>query len=121
MKLKNMEVKINDEEQALILLCLLPSSYAHFVDTFICGRDSISMEIVKLSPNSSEMRKELWKETVLAIQEEKLWWFVEDLFRNIVARVLIKGENQCPSQKSRNRCSAFIARKWVMLNLIVIS
>ena len=56
MKFKNMEVEIN-EDQALILLCFLPSSYAHFVDTLIYGRDSIFMEIVKSSFNSSEMRK----------------------------------------------------------------
>ena len=47
MQFKNMEVEINDEDQALILLCSLPSSYAHFVDTLIYGRDSIYMEIVK--------------------------------------------------------------------------
>ena len=59
MELKNMEVEINDENQALILLCSLPSSYTHFVDTLIYGRDSISMEIVKSSLNSSEMRKRI--------------------------------------------------------------
>ena len=54
-----MEVEINDEDQVLILLCSLPSLYAHFVDTLIYGCDSISMEIVKSSLNSSEMRKRI--------------------------------------------------------------
>ena len=54
-----MKVEINDEDQVLILLCFLLSSYVHFVDTFIYGRDSIFMEIVKSSLNSSEMRKRI--------------------------------------------------------------
>ena len=58
-ELKNMKIEINNKDQILILLCSLPLSYAHFVKTLICGHDSISIEIVKLSVNSSEMRKRI--------------------------------------------------------------
>ena len=57
MNLKNMEVEINDEDQVLILLYSLPLSYTHFMDTFIYGYDSISIEIMKQSLNLSEMKK----------------------------------------------------------------
>ena len=57
MEFKNMEVEISDNDQALILLSSLPSFYTHFVDTLIYRRNSISMKIVKSSPNSSELRK----------------------------------------------------------------
>ena len=41
--LKNIGVKINDKDQALILLCSLPHSYVLFTDTMLYGRDTISM------------------------------------------------------------------------------
>lgn len=47
MDLGNLEVKIDDEDQALLLLCSLPPSYKHFRETLIYGRDSISVEDVK--------------------------------------------------------------------------
>ncbi|KAG8473853.1 hypothetical protein CXB51_035848 [Gossypium anomalum] len=45
--LKNVEVHIDDEDQAMLLLCSLPPSYKSFRDTLIYGRDKLSFEDVK--------------------------------------------------------------------------
>ncbi|MFQ6667994.1 hypothetical protein Gotur_033829 [Gossypium turneri] len=45
--LKNVEVKIDDEDQAMLLLCSLPSSYKFFREALIYGRDKLSFEDVK--------------------------------------------------------------------------
>ncbi|MFQ6665045.1 hypothetical protein Gotur_031926 [Gossypium turneri] len=45
--LNNIEVHIDDENQAMILLCFLPPSYKSFRETLIYGRDKLSFEDVK--------------------------------------------------------------------------
>ncbi|KAH1080246.1 hypothetical protein J1N35_020007 [Gossypium stocksii] len=45
--LKNAEVYIDDEDQAMLLLCSLPPSYKSFRETLIYGRDKLSFEDVK--------------------------------------------------------------------------
>ncbi|MFQ6633662.1 hypothetical protein Gotur_010129 [Gossypium turneri] len=45
--LKNVEVKIDDEDQTMLLLCSLPYSYKSFRETLIYGRDKLSFEDVK--------------------------------------------------------------------------
>ncbi|MFQ6656656.1 hypothetical protein Gotur_026669 [Gossypium turneri] len=45
--LKNVEVMIDDEDQVMLLLCSLPSSYKSFNETLIYGRDKLSFEDVK--------------------------------------------------------------------------
>ncbi|MFQ6656299.1 hypothetical protein Gotur_026467 [Gossypium turneri] len=44
--LKNIEIKINDDGQTMLLLCYLPSSYKSFRETLIYGRDKLSFEDV---------------------------------------------------------------------------
>ncbi|MBA0642259.1 hypothetical protein Goklo_026682 [Gossypium klotzschianum] len=44
---KNVEVNINDEDQVMLLLCSLPSSYNFFKETLIYGRDKLSFKDVK--------------------------------------------------------------------------
>ncbi|GJV18246.1 transposable element [Tanacetum coccineum] len=44
MDLKNVEVKIDDEDAALILLVLLPPSFENFVNSFVVGKDTITLE-----------------------------------------------------------------------------
>ncbi|MFQ6629475.1 hypothetical protein Gotur_006640 [Gossypium turneri] len=45
--LQNVEVKIDDEDQTMLLLCFLPSLYNSFRETLIYGRDKPSFEDVK--------------------------------------------------------------------------
>ncbi|KAK5772198.1 hypothetical protein PVK06_048475 [Gossypium arboreum] len=45
--LKNVEVHIDVEDQAMLLLCSLPPSYKSFRETLIYGRDKLSFEYVK--------------------------------------------------------------------------
>ncbi|MFQ6663315.1 hypothetical protein Gotur_030887 [Gossypium turneri] len=45
--LKNVDVQIDNENQAMLLLCSLPPSYKYFKETLIYGRDKLSFEDVK--------------------------------------------------------------------------
>ncbi|MFQ6623516.1 hypothetical protein Gotur_004222 [Gossypium turneri] len=45
--LKNVEVHIDDKDQAMLLLCSLPPSYKSFKGTLIYGRDKLLFEDVK--------------------------------------------------------------------------
>ncbi|MBA0870489.1 hypothetical protein Goshw_013112, partial [Gossypium schwendimanii] len=45
--LNNIEIQIDDKDQAMLLLCSLPLSYKSFRETLIYGRDKLSFEDVK--------------------------------------------------------------------------
>ncbi|CAL1405059.1 unnamed protein product [Linum trigynum] len=53
--LRNIDVKIDDEDAALILLVSLPQSYENFVDSFIAGKDSLSLEDVRSALHTREV------------------------------------------------------------------
>ena len=57
--LKNIDVKIGDKDQALILLCSLPPSFESFVDTILYDPNILSMEDVRASLNSRKLRKKI--------------------------------------------------------------
>src|SRR4051812_47455150 len=64
--LENIDVKIDDEDQALLLLCSLPRSHAHFKETILYGRDSLTFEEVQSALYSKDLneRKEHKPSTV---------------------------------------------------------
>ncbi|GJV72122.1 hypothetical protein Tco_1492117 [Tanacetum coccineum] len=55
--LANIDIEIEDEDQALMLLTSLLSSYENFVETLLCGRESLTMEDVLATLNSKELKK----------------------------------------------------------------
>ena len=57
LKLRNIDVKIEDEDAALILLVSLPQSYENFVQSFIVGKDTVTLEEVRSSLHSRELRR----------------------------------------------------------------
>ncbi|GJV45254.1 retrovirus-related pol polyprotein from transposon TNT 1-94 [Tanacetum coccineum] len=55
--LANIDVDIDDEDQALMLLTSLPPSYDNFVEILLYGRESLTLEDVLSSLNSRELKK----------------------------------------------------------------
>lgn len=58
MNLKAMDLKIDDKDHALVLLCYLPHWFGYFVDTILYGRDTTCME-VKDSFNSRKVKNKV--------------------------------------------------------------
>ncbi|GJX94185.1 hypothetical protein Tco_0348771 [Tanacetum coccineum] len=56
LNLVNIDIEIEDEDHALMLLTLLPSSY-NFVETLLYGRESLTIEDVLATLNSRELKK----------------------------------------------------------------
>ena len=68
--LENINVKIDDEDQGLLLLCALPRTHAHFKETLLYGRKSLTFvefQSALCSKDSSE-----WKEHKLLTVGEGL-------------------------------------------------
>nr|GEV02423.1 retrovirus-related Pol polyprotein from transposon TNT 1-94 [Tanacetum cinerariifolium] len=57
--LENIDIKIEDEDQTLMLLTSLPSSYENFVETLLYGSESLTMEDVLATLNSMELKKRI--------------------------------------------------------------
>ncbi|GKB45368.1 zinc finger, CCHC-type containing protein [Tanacetum coccineum] len=55
--LATIDIEIEDEDQALMLLTSLSSSYENFVETLLYGRESLTMEDVPATMNSRELKK----------------------------------------------------------------
>ncbi|GJX72380.1 zinc finger, CCHC-type containing protein [Tanacetum coccineum] len=55
--LANIDIEIEDEDQALMLLTSLPSSYENFVEKLLYGRESLTMEDVLVTLNTRELKK----------------------------------------------------------------
>ncbi|GJS54971.1 zinc finger, CCHC-type containing protein [Tanacetum coccineum] len=57
--LENIDVDIDDEDQALMLLASLPSSYDNFVETLLYERESLTLKDILSSLNSRELKKRI--------------------------------------------------------------
>jgi len=57
--MKNLDLKLDDEDQALIVLCSLSSLYENFVNFMFYGKEFITLEDVKASLSFAEMRTKL--------------------------------------------------------------
>ncbi|GKD56768.1 retrovirus-related pol polyprotein from transposon TNT 1-94 [Tanacetum coccineum] len=55
--LANIEVKLEDEDLALLLFTSLLASYEHFVDTLLYGREALTLEDVMAILNSKEIKE----------------------------------------------------------------
>ncbi|GJS12432.1 retrotransposon protein, putative, ty1-copia subclass [Tanacetum coccineum] len=55
--LANIEVKFKDEDLALLLLTSLPTSYEHFGDTLLYGREALTLKDVMATLNSKEIKE----------------------------------------------------------------
>ncbi|GJR36447.1 zinc finger, CCHC-type containing protein [Tanacetum coccineum] len=55
--LENIDIEIEDGDQALMLLTSLPSSYENFMETLLYERESLTMENVLAILNSRELKK----------------------------------------------------------------
>uniref|UniRef100_A0A1D1Z793 Retrovirus-related Pol polyprotein from transposon TNT 1-94 n=1 Tax=Anthurium amnicola TaxID=1678845 RepID=A0A1D1Z793_9ARAE len=55
-QLRSVDVKVEEEDQALILLSSLPKSFDHLVTTILYGKDTLKMEEVKYTLLSNEAR-----------------------------------------------------------------
>jgi len=87
MDLKNIDVRIDEEDQALILLCSLPPSFENFVNSMLYGRDTLSLEDIKSALHSKELRK---KVSVVGSEDR-----AEDLF--------VRGRIEKGREKSRSK------------------
>ncbi|VFQ86876.1 unnamed protein product [Cuscuta campestris] len=56
-ELKRVDVKISEEDQALLLLNSLPDSYEIYVDTILCGKDTITLEQAQSALLSFDARR----------------------------------------------------------------
>jgi hypothetical protein len=57
--LKNIDIKVDDEDQTLILLCSLPDVFDNFINSMLYGRDTISLVDIKSTLNFMKLRTRL--------------------------------------------------------------
>jgi len=54
--LRNIDINVDDEDDALIMLVSLPLPYENFRESFISGKDSLSLEEVRFALHNRELR-----------------------------------------------------------------
>jgi hypothetical protein len=56
MDLRNIDIQVDDKDQALILLCLTHDFFGNFINSMLYGRDIISLANIKFALNFIELR-----------------------------------------------------------------
>ena len=54
-ELRNIDVKLEDEDAAIIMLVSLPNSFENFLQSFIVGKDTVKLENVRSALHSREL------------------------------------------------------------------
>ncbi|GJW80924.1 hypothetical protein Tco_0144899, partial [Tanacetum coccineum] len=72
------DTAISDEDQALLLLTSLPSSYDNFVETLIYGRDTLKLEDVLATLNSRELQRDRGQVYKKNNSKIGVWLYVSD-------------------------------------------
>lgn len=70
--LSKLDVKLDDEDKAIILLCSLPPSYEHVVTTLTHGKDTVKTEEIISSLLARDLRRSKKNEAMEASQAESL-------------------------------------------------
>ena len=99
-------INIDDEDQALILLCSLPPSYENFVENILYSHDYITLDEVKTALGSNELRKQLIGKSVESNQGEGL------VTRG---RSMTRGENsggKASRSQSRKRVKCYYCKRY---------
>ncbi|KAE8680998.1 hypothetical protein F3Y22_tig00111356pilonHSYRG00195 [Hibiscus syriacus] len=78
--LARLDVKIEDEDKAMILLCSLPPSYENMVTTLIYGKETIKVEDITAALLAHNQRKQ---NTGESSQADSL--YVKDLNKNLIS------------------------------------
>lgn len=55
--MENIDIKLDDEDQSLLLLKSLPSEFENLADTLLYGRDSLTLDEVQATLSSKELKK----------------------------------------------------------------
>ena len=53
--IKNINVKIKEDDRAILLLSSLPKTYKHFMDTILYGKETLTMTKVKATLKSKKL------------------------------------------------------------------
>nr|GEY46973.1 retrovirus-related Pol polyprotein from transposon TNT 1-94 [Tanacetum cinerariifolium] len=91
--LANIDIEIENEDQALMLLTSLPSSNENFVETLLYGRESLTMEDVLATLNSRELKKR-----------------IEGTKEEAVDGLYVRGRGSSEERPSKEKSSGFVKK-----------
>lgn len=99
--LENIDVKVNDADQAVTLLSSLPGQYENFVDTMMYGRESLTLGEVQSALMSNELKR---KSELKDDSAEGL------VARGRIEKIEFKNKDR-PRSKSKTKKKCFVCHK----------